>query len=220
LGEIRIMKKGVGLGIIVLLVVLIASPVTAWHAIVTKSGPGEVCTSCDSVSYTLDAISEWDLYKLEITDTLPQHLVYDSVTSSRAEYTVDTSHAGKVIITEYNMTKNTPVKITLLLKPDVSDPPVAGVQIVNTVASRVKGCGAFNTEGLCINRFWSWEGSRSLTNNPEGSTLSVTTTFSDSVCPIPVRPIPSPEFPTMAVPATLIMGLLGAVLFIKGTKKN
>ena len=209
------MKKGVGLGIIVLLVVLIASPVAAWHAIVTKSGPGEVCTNCDSVSYNLDATSEWDLYILEITDTLPQHLVYDSVTSSWSEYTVDSAQAGKVIISLYNVTKNTPVKITLLLKPDVSNPPVAGVQIVNTVASRVKGCGAFNANGLCITRFSSWEGSRSLTNNPEGSILSVTTTFSDNVCPIP-----SPEFPTMAVPATLIIGLLGAVLFIKGTKKN
>jgi len=209
------MNKGVGLGIIVLLVVLMASPVAAWHAIVTKSGPGEVCTNCDSVSYTLDAISEWDLYKLEITDTLPQHLVYDSVISSWSGYTVDTAQAGKVIITQYNVTKNTPVKITLLLKPDVSDPPVAGVQIVNTVASRVMGCGAFNVEGQCIDRFFSWEGSRSLTNNPEGSILSVTTTFSDNVCPIP-----SPEFPTMAVPATLIIGLLGTVLFIKGTKKN
>jgi hypothetical protein len=208
------MKKSVGLGIIVLIMVLMVSPVVAWHAIVTKSGPVEVCTSCDSVSYTLDATSAWDLYKLEITDTLPHHLVYDSVTSSRAEYTVDTSHAGKVIITEYNVTKNTPVKITLVLKPDVTDPPVAGGQIVNTVASRVKGCGAFNAEGQCINRFWSWEGSRSLTNNPEGSILSVTTTFSDSVCPIP-----SPEFPTMAVPATLIIGLLGAVLFIR-TREN
>jgi hypothetical protein len=143
------------------------------------------------------------------------HLVYDSVTSSGAEYTVDTSHAGKVIITEYNVTKNTPVKIILVLKPDVTDPPVAGGQIVNTVASRVKGCGAFNAEGQCINRFLSWEGSRSLTNNPEGSTLSVTTTFSDSVCPIP-----SPEFPTMAVPATLIIGLLGVVLFIQRTREN
>jgi hypothetical protein len=207
------MKKGVGLGIIILLVVLIASPVAAWHAIVTKSGPEEVCTNCDSVSYTLDAKSEWDLYKLEITDTVPQHLVYDSITSSWSDYTVDTSQAGKVIIKLCNIPKNTNIHITLVFKPDSSNPPVAG-DVINTVASRVKGCGAFSN-GLCINRFSSWEGYRSLTNNPEGSILSVTTTFSDSVCPIP-----SPEFPTIALPVTFIAGLLGVVIFIKGTKKN
>jgi hypothetical protein len=32
--------------------------------------------------------------------------------------------------------------------------------------------------------------------------------------------IPVPEFPTMALPAALIVGLLGAVLFIQSTKKN
>jgi len=209
------MKKGVGLGIIVLLVVLIVSPVAAWHAIVTKSGPDEVCTNCDSVSYTLDAISEWDLFKLEITDTLPNHLIYDSITSTCSDYTVDTSQTGKVIITLYNVTKNTPIKNILLLKPDISNLPVAGDHVVNSVASRVKGCGAFNANGQCINRFSNWEGYRSLANNPEGSILSVTTTFSDNVCPIP-----SPEFPTVALPAALIIGMLGAVLFLQRSKEN
>ena len=33
-------------------------------------------------------------------------------------------------------------------------------------------------------------------------------------------PIPAPEFPTMALPAALIVGMLGAVLFIQRTKEN
>ena len=35
-----------------------------------------------------------------------------------------------------------------------------------------------------------------------------------------ITPPPVPEFPTMALPAALIIGLLGAVLFIKRTKEN
>jgi hypothetical protein len=33
-------------------------------------------------------------------------------------------------------------------------------------------------------------------------------------------PIPTPEFPTMALPAALIVGMLGAVLFIQRSKEN
>jgi len=33
-------------------------------------------------------------------------------------------------------------------------------------------------------------------------------------------PIPTPEFPTMALPAALIVGMLGAVLFIQRIKEN
>ena len=33
-------------------------------------------------------------------------------------------------------------------------------------------------------------------------------------------PIPTPEFPTMALPAALIVGMLGAVLFIQRMKEN
>jgi hypothetical protein len=33
-------------------------------------------------------------------------------------------------------------------------------------------------------------------------------------------PIPTPEFPTMALPAALIVGLIGAILFIKSTREN
>ena len=35
-----------------------------------------------------------------------------------------------------------------------------------------------------------------------------------------VQPPSIPEFPTVALPAALIVGMLGAVLFIKGTKEN
>jgi hypothetical protein len=33
-------------------------------------------------------------------------------------------------------------------------------------------------------------------------------------------PIPTPEFPTMALPAAFIVGMIGAVLFIQRTKEN
>ena len=33
-------------------------------------------------------------------------------------------------------------------------------------------------------------------------------------------PMATPEFPSMALPAALIVGLIGAILFIKGTKEN
>jgi len=35
-----------------------------------------------------------------------------------------------------------------------------------------------------------------------------------------VQPVLTPEFPTMALPAALIVGMLGAVLFVKRTKEN
>ena len=36
----------------------------------------------------------------------------------------------------------------------------------------------------------------------------------------PINPPPVPEFPTMALPAALIVGMLGAVLFIQRNKEN
>jgi len=50
-----------------------------------------------------------------------------------------------------------------------------------------------------------------------GKTLTsneVTKTWKDD------GPIPTPEFPTIALPMALIIGMLGAVLFIQSTKKN
>jgi|GEM_PF-4540246 len=210
------MKKYAGIGIIVLVVLLIfAPPVAGWHAIVSKSGPGEEFTNCDSVPvpYTIDATSSiWDLSLLEITDTLPQHLVFGSITSSWPDYIVDTSQAGKVIITFFNVPKNTDIHISLVLNPDSSNPPVAGDTLVNTVSSRVKGCqDGFYITGQCVHPFSYWEGYRSPAINPEGSTVSVPITCMNS--------IPAPEFPTAALPAALIVGIIGAVLFINKTKE-
>ena len=212
------MKKYLGFVIIVLLLVLMAPPVAGWHAVVAKSGPGEVYVNAASVTYTIDATSGiWNLNKLEITDTLPQHLVYDSITSSWSDTTVDTSQAGKVIITVHNTPKKTDIHISLVLKPDSSNPPVPG-QVVNTVSSRVVGCrDCFGKDGQCIHPFSYWEGDRSPLYNPEGSVMTVFTTFLSG--PV-VVPIASPEFPTVFLPAAFIAGLISVVLFIRSTKDH
>lgn len=211
-GVLYTMKKFLGFGIIVLLIVLLIPPVAGWHATVNKSGPGDVYTDVGSVTYTIDATSGiWNLYKLEITDTLPQHLVFDSVISSWPDKTVDTSQAGKVVITLFNVPENTDIQISLVLKPDVSNPPVPG-QIVNNVSSRVKGCESPIQNEQCSDPLSNWEGYRSPAYNPEGSVMTVITTFLTR--PV-VVPIASPEFPTAALPAAFIAGLLGLVIFIK-----
>lgn len=207
------MKLHVGLGIIVLLVLLTVSPVAAWHAILVKSGPaGEQCTSSDSVSYTIQAQSGlWNENKIEITDILPQDLIFDSLTSSWSQYTVDTSQADRVIITLFNVPKNTNIDIHLVLKPTASHGPG---EVVNTVSSRVEACFRMDN-GVCMSPSGYWEGTRSSSYHPDGGIWSVSTTFSDTVC----ASIPTPEFPTVALPAGLIIGLMGAVLFIRCTKE-
>jgi len=42
----------------------------------------------------------------------------------------------------------------------------------------------------------------------------------DDIEVIPVQSTPIPEFPTIAIPVVLIVGILGAVLFIQRTKEN
>ena len=84
------------------------------------------------------------------------------------------------------------------------------------ITFKVKPTGLTSVENTVETRvmptiYWEdddWRGGHVQSN-------TVTTTFSDSVCATPV-----PEFPGMALPAVLIVGLFGAVLFIQKSKDN
>ena len=55
------------------------------------------------------------------------------------------------------------------------------------------------------------------TNSPPGSECTSGECDGEGNCEVPV---PVPEFPSFALPAAMIIGLLGTVLFIQGTRKQ
>jgi hypothetical protein len=192
------MEKSVRPGIIVLLVILLVSPVAAWHADVTLSGPtGDQCSTCDFYIYTINAYSAiWDEHILRVNDTLPAGLDYvagSSTTEPGVSVDPKWDTSTRTLTWDfYDVPKHTYRNITFKVTPtDLTS-------VKNTAETRVMPTA-----------FWEdYEWGLVVSN-------TVTTTFSDTICPIPSRPIPSPEFPTLAIPATFIMGILGAVLFIK-----
>jgi uncharacterized repeat protein (TIGR01451 family) len=202
------MSKIIGLGIVICLAMLIIAPVAACHAEVTKTSDEFVCTTCDSFPYTINvksvsANSNEPNFLVRVTDTLPSGLEYVSYVSDLAPSSVTCvsptsvlDSSCKVIQFDYiNVPNNAEWKITLNVKPvGQSD----GSSVMNTVTAKVKRFSTSSFEPL----------------GTKGS-ASATTTFENDLCPIP-----SPEFPTMALPAGLIVGIFGVILFIQKTKEN
>jgi hypothetical protein len=185
------------LGIIGLLVLLIAQPVTAWHAEVTLAGPeGPVCSTSDFYSYTILVNSaQWPEHILRVIDSLPAGLEYipgSSTTQPGAGVDPQWDASTRTLIWDFtDIPKNTERSITFKVKP-------AGLHTVtNTAETRVMP-------------LTNWE------NEKWGHVVSntVTTTFSDDVCPVP-----TPEFPTIALPAGLLAGFLGVVLLVRRTRE-
>jgi hypothetical protein len=86
---------------------------------------------------------------------------------------------------------NSPVTITVRVKPVITTGP-----ITNIVSAQVMDLAG------------GW------TNPVDTSQHPAVTNFDDKLCPIP-----SPEFPTMALPVGLLIGMLGVVLFIRKEKE-
>jgi len=186
---------------------LIVLPVAACHLEVTTAGQKEECTICDFYTYDIKVKSVAGgvgdtNFLVKVKDILPDGIEFVSYTddgpvpetaecASPASPTLDS--ACRVVRWSYNdVPHNAEWTITLKVKPiGKSD----GDEVTNLVEARLKH--------------------RSGDSLSDPVSSSATTTFQDELCPIP-----SPEFPTMAVPAGLIIGLLGAVLFIQRSKEN
>ena len=188
---------------------LIVLPVAAWHADVTLSGPeGTQCSNCDFYIYTISANSLiYPEHILRVNDTLPAGLEYVSGSSTTEPYVgIDPQWdvSTRTLTWDfYDVPQNTFRNITFNVKP------TGLTSVTNIAETRVMPPNSDNPYNL-------WE------EDEWGHVVSntVTTTFSDSVCSIPTRSLPTPEFPTIALPAGLITGLLGVILIIKRTKEN
>jgi len=195
------MKNWRSVGFVILMAfLLIATPVAAWHANVVKSGPQSGCP-CDQYSYTLTVTSEWDESVIEVTDVLPAGLAFISSTPAPAHVYNDNPSPGqtKVVWDLMNVPKNTPVIITLDVKPSTSLTSVS-----NSVTSRVKACNnGFNADGICRSPCSTWEGF--MTSN------TVRTVFDTNVCPKK----DAPEFPSAMIPAGMMIGMIGLVLVVR-----
>ena len=200
------MKNRFGLILVFLSILCIFSTVTAWHADVTLSGPeGPVCPKCDFFSYTISANSLiWPEHVLRVTDVLPAGLVYvEGSSSTQPGGNVDPqwNPLTRTLTWDfYNVPQNKDRNIIFNVRP--SDLLPGQTSVINTANTQVMPYGSR-----------SWESREGVTSN------TVTTTFSDSVCP-QSDPISTPEFPTMAFPAGLITGLIGAVLYIQRREEN
>ena len=184
---------------VVMMCLVISVPAAAWHASITKTGPEVACPSCNSYPYTITVNSlDWDEYLIEVNDTLPAGLAFVSATPAPTHVYANTPSAGKtrLIWDLYNVHAHTTTTITLNVKP-------TGLTAVsNQVTDRVKACYHFNVDGICTSQGSSWEGA--LSSN------TVRTSFSDNVCPHD-----APEFPSAAVPAAMIIGLIGLILVVR-----
>ena len=196
------MKKNVGFSIMILLAMLIVLPVAACHLVVSVGGEIEECTICDSYTYSINiqsfASGSSDTnFLVRVQDTLPagiQYLSYtDNAPVSGTATCVDGVHGldpscTKIQWDYQNVPDSSEWTITLTVKPiGKSDGDIVTNQVQAGLQHRSEPIGG-------------WVPS------------SVNTLFKDDICPIP-----SPEFPTIAVPVVLIIGLVGAVLFIRRT---
>jgi hypothetical protein len=180
------MRKIIGLGIAICLAMLLIAPVAACHvSLLTKTGPADVCPTCEYYEYTITAASS-DGTALRVNDTLPSSLAF--ISSSPSPTTI----VGQTLSWDFPTPGyNSPVTITVRVKPVITTGPIS-----NIVSARVK------TDPT------HWTGIVDTRNYP------AITNFNNEICPIP-----SPEFPTQALPVGLIIGMLGVVLFIRKTKE-
>jgi hypothetical protein len=201
------MKIGVGLGILILFVMLMVSPVAACHLLVTTEGQKKECTTCDLYTYTIHVKSVArgvgdTNYLVEVKDILPDGIQFVSYTDNgpvpETADCVDPSAAVlnancRILRWSYNeVPHNAEWTITLNVKPIGK---TDGNEVTNLVRARLKPDNGDSLGGLV--------------------SASSDTVFEDDICPVS-----SPEFPTLAVPAGLIVGILGAVLFIQRSKEN
>jgi hypothetical protein len=110
--------------------------------------------------------------------------------------------------------------------------PVSEVTLSDNQLGSIKGPDAGDTDSngiLDIGETWTYSSTTTLTTTTtnqaaaSGKTATgspVASPDSNAVTVVVGGSIPTPEFPTIALPMALIVGMLGAVLFIKRTKEN
>jgi uncharacterized repeat protein (TIGR01451 family) len=179
-----IMRKIVGIGIVICLAMLMVSPAAACHAWLLKTGPAEACTNCD-ITYTIHVTHDTLTgYSVKVVDTLPAGVTYVS-SSDSGSYNAGTGKVTWIYAAGTAPTKDLTVTVQM------GSPATLG----NFAESWVKHCIPGAT---C-----------SYENHVASST--VTTVVKDC--------IPTPEFPSMFLPATMMIGFLGAVLLIQKTRE-
>jgi uncharacterized repeat protein (TIGR01451 family) len=193
------MEKWKFCGLIAALVCfLIFAPVSACHvATLTKTGPEVACPTCEYYEYTITAQASNDaaVNYLTVEDTLPAGLTYVSATP------LPTSVVGQ--------------KLTWVFTPG---------KTLQTITVRVAPSGSLTSISNTVKAFVSYScypvrGGSSCQISDKFATgasaiASSTTTFSADVCPHE-----APEFPSTMLPATMIIGFLGVVLFIQRTRE-
>ncbi len=196
------MKRYQVCGFIVLMVLLLALPVAGWHILITKTGPeGSVCSTGDSFIYSISACNIDSEGRadpvLRVNDTLPAGIEYiqgSSVTEPGASVNPQLDTFTNTLTWDFtNVPWHSCRNISFKARP--ADPGL--ISATNTAETWVNKVSAGAR----------WE--KSDVSN------TVTTTFSNTVCAIP-----TPEFPTIALPAACIIGMIGVVLFIRRTKQN
>jgi hypothetical protein len=176
------MKNIVGMGIIILSVLLLISPVAAWQPTISKTCPEQVCTNCPmTCSITVTFAQETFAYIGKVIDTLPTGAT-DVSSSDGGSYA-----AGKVTWDPINVPSGSSMTKTLT----VTFTPSAGT---------------FRNQADAWVRY----------TNPPNNWLYQTTAYSNYITAATC----TPEFPSVFLPATMIIGVLGAVLFIQKTKEN
>ena len=175
------MRKIIGLGIAICLAMLLIAPVAACHvSLLTKTGPADVCPTCEYYEYIITAASS-DGTALEVKDTLPSSLQF--ISSSPSPSTI----VGQTLTWNFPTPGTSTHTITVRVKPLISTGSIS-----NFVSARVEGGDGWADTHL----------------------TPVVTVIDEKECPIP-----SPEFPTMALPVGLLIGMVGVVLFIRKTKE-
>jgi hypothetical protein len=185
------MKKFVGMGILILCVLLLISPVAAWAPIISKTCPEQVCSNCPmTCTITVTFLPETYAYIGKVVDTLPAGAT-DVSSSDGGIYVAGTP--GKVTWNPINVPQST-VSLTKTLT--VTFTPSVGT-FKNTADAWVR---RIHPPGVADN----WQYHRSA----ESKLITA------DVC------TSSPEFPSVFLPATMIVGFLGAVLFIQRTREH
>lgn len=150
--------------ILALACIMIFTPVSACHPVLTKTGPKTECPTCEYFEYTITARASDPVAGLRVQDTLPSGLTFVSSTPP------PTQQAGQTLTWIFTTDLLSTKTITVRVQP--TSPSVLSVS--NYVSGKIMRIGS-----------GSWTDYRDTSSNP------VVTRFSYEICPPEIPEFPS-----------------------------
>jgi choice-of-anchor C domain-containing protein len=215
------MKRILVLGIISIVLLACVGVVSAVNLV--NNGGFETPPLSSDYAFNIGSLPGWS-----ITNDIDLIKTYNGWTASEGAQSIDLSGSVRGTISQ---TITTEIGSTYKLTFSMAGNPEGGQtpKILNVeINDNPAGSFSFTPTGMPGPGQWQFE---TITFTASSTTTKIAfidaTTEGNPACGVALddivvekqQPIPTPEFPTMALPAALIIGLLGVVLFMQRNKE-